>query len=290
MSAPDLSAEAAHERVPEDLVEAGVYPTFARGFEHSIVVLALGHPCWLVPWEGGYRLLVEPAALAAARAQLVCFDRESLHWPPQPIAPDFPARDADFVTPLLWAVAVFAVFVFQGDRPGWVETGALDAQAVFDRGEWWRPATALFLHSNLEHLLSNLLAGVFVISALLSTVGRRRGWILLGLASLAGNIAAAALNYPGPYRSIGASTAIFAAIGLLTGRAIRVVGQSGHPHRWRTMFIPLAAGLTVLGLYGAGGVHVDVFAHLSGFTAGLIVGFAAAASRLRSAAARPPAP
>lgn len=284
MPAPDLSIDAANERVPADLVEAGVYPDFARAFEHSVVVLAMGRPCWLVPFDAGCRLLVEPPALAAAREQLACFDRESLRWPPPPIAEPFPARAAEFVTPLLWAVVVFAAFVLSGDRPGWVEAGALDTGALFDRGEWWRLGTALFLHSDVEHLLSNLLAGVFVFSAMLSTLGRRRGWLLLALASLAGNFAAAALNYPGPYRSIGASTAIFAGLGLLTGRAIRVVLPSAHPHRWRAMFVPLAAGLTVLGLYGAGGLHVDVVAHLTGFAAGLTCGFAAA---LSPAAGRP---
>jgi len=174
---------------------------------------------------------------------------------------------------------VLAIFCEQGFRVGWLDQGAMDAQAVFDRGEWWRLGTALFLHADLAHLLSNLLSGIFVFSAVLSTIGLLRGWLLLAVSSLLGNLAAAAVNYAADYRSIGASTAIFAGLGLLTGRAIRVVVRSSHPHRWRTMFVPLAAGLTVLGLYGAGGVHVDVLAHLTGFAAGLALGFAAGLPR-----------
>lgn len=276
MPAPDLSTEPVSERGPEDLAEAGVYPTVAAGSAHGLVVLAMEQPYWLMPCETGYRLLVEPQIAAAAREQLRRFDRESVGWPPRPVGENAPTHPVEFATPLLWAAAVLAVFCEQGFHSAWLADGAMDAQAVFDRGEWWRPGTALFLHADLAHLLSNLLSGIFVFSAVLSTIGRLRGWTLLALASLLGNLAAAAVNYAAPCRSIGASTAIFAGLGLLTGRAIRVVARSSHPHRWRTMFVPFAAGLTVLGLYGAGGVHVDVLAHLTGFAAGLGLGFAAA--------------
>ena len=155
------------------------------------------------------------------------------------------------------------------------DAGALDAQAVFDRGEWWRPLTALFLHADLGHLVSNELCGIFAFSAVLSTIGLLRGWLLLALSSVTGNLAIAALNYPGAYRSLGASTAIFAGLGLLTGRAIRAVGADNRARRWQSVFAPMAAGVTLLGLFGAGGIHVDVGAHATGFAAGLIWGFAA---------------
>jgi membrane associated rhomboid family serine protease len=276
MPSPDLSSDETSGRVPGDLAEAGVYATAAAGFDHGLVVLAMGQPFWLVPSEAGYRLLVEPAALAAVGGQLTCFDRESLGWPPRGAAEARPARRLELFTPLLWALVVLAVFWGQGVWPGrWEEAGALDAQAVFDRGEWWRLGTALFLHADVGHLVSNLLSGIFVFATVVSTIGRRRGWLLLAFASIAGNLAVAALNYPGPYRSLGASTAIFAGLGLLTGRAIRVLRRPGRPHPWRAMFAPLAAGITLLALFGAGGLQTDVGAHLTGFAAGLVLGFAA---------------
>lgn len=269
------SAEAASERVPGDLVEAGVYRTTAEGFDHGLVVLALGQAFWLVSSGDGFRLLVEPPALASVREQLACFDRESIGWPPRPIAEESP-RKTELLSPLLWSLVILASFRAQSDFTWWTDAGVLDTQAVFDRGEWWRPFTALFLHADAGHLISNALSGVFVFSAVVSTLGRRRGWLLLAFAAVAGNLAAAGLNYPGPYRSLGASTAIFAALGLLTGRAIRIALQADHPHCWRALFVPFAAGLTVLGLFGAGGVEIDVLAHVTGFAAGLALGFAAA--------------
>lgn len=287
MPSPDISAAVSSERVPEDLVEAGVYPTFAAAFEHSVVVLAMGRPCWLYEAENRHRLLVEPQALEAVREQLGCFDRESIGWPPQPVGVSAPRRESEIVTPLLWSLAVLVVFRCQGRWPGWTQAGALDTQAVFDRGEWWRPVTALFLHGDPGHVISNALNGILAFSAVISTLGRRRGWALVAVAAILGNLAVAAINYPGPYRSLGASTAIFAGIGLLTGRAIRLVGRSSHPHRWREMFAPLAAGLTVLGLYGAGGMQIDVGAHATGFIAGVAAGFAAGAPPVNAEAESP---
>ena len=270
---PELPAESAGECVPAELVEAGVFPTSAAGFDHGLVVLAMGHAFWLVPSEGGFRLLVEPPALVAVREQLACFERESAGWPPRPVLVDQPARTAELITPMLWSLALLAAFWMQGERPAWTAAGALDAEAVFDRGEWWRLGTALFLHADTSHVVANALSGILVFSAWLSTAGRLRGWLLLALASVVGNLAAAAMSYPGPYRSLGASTAVFAGLGLLTGRAIRVVQQADHPHRWRAVFGSLGAGLTVLALYGAGGVQVDLAAHLTGFAAGLVAGY-----------------
>jgi rhomboid protease GluP len=275
MPPPNPPGETDGDAVPRDLAEAGTYPTAAAGFDHGLVVLAMGCPYWLLPFGGRYRLLVEPGALEEVRVQLECFDRESIGWPPPP-PPRGPARRTEIATPLLWALAVTAAYCAQGRWPGLLEdSGALDAQAVFDRGEWWRIGTALFLHADVGHLVSNALSGIFAFSAVLSTLGRRRGWLLLALASLTGNLAVAALNYPGPYLSLGASTAIFAALGLLTGRAVRVVRQHRPERSWRPVVAPLAAGIVLLGLFGAGGIHIDVGAHAAGFAAGLAWGFCA---------------
>jgi len=255
----------------EDLALAGTYASSAEGFDHGLVVLAMGLSYWLVRDESGYRLLIEGWAAEPVREQLEKFDRESLRWPPPPLP--LSTRKAEFTTPLLWTLVVLAAFTAQTRWPGQLEAvGAIDRDAIFSRGEWWRLGTALFLHADFGHLVSNLVCGLFVFSAVVSTLGRWRGWLLLFLASVAGNLAATAVHYGADYRSLGASTAIFAGLGLLTGRAMLAALQADHPHRWRNLFMPLAAGAALLGLYGAGGPDVDVLAHLMGFSAGLLLG------------------
>ncbi len=267
MSTPSPTAESALDAPPADLVPAGVYGTFADGSHHGLVVLAMGRPYWLLPAGEEFQLLVEPDVAARAMEQLARFDRESVDWPPRPFMPQPALRKADLFTPALWAWSVTMLFFLQSRWPEAVTRGMLDAIAVIDRFEWWRPFTALFLHVDVAHVVANALGGFLVFTAVVSTLGRLRGWLSLGIAAVVGNLATVALHYPAPYHSLGASTAVFAGVGLLTGGALRR----------RAFFVPLAAGLTVLGLYGAGGAgeHVDVGAHATGFLAGLIAGLIA---------------
>ena len=282
MSLPEPVAPDIDEALPADLVEAGVYATSREGFEHGLVVLALGRPYWLVPVPEGHRLLVEAEVSARVLEQLARYDRESVNWPPRPMIETTTYR-TDVITPLLWALAILAVFQLQGTRPEWAEAGAVDPAAIFDRGEWWRAGTALWLHADGAHVISNALSGILIFTAVVKTLGRLGGWLLVALAALAGNLAAAALAYPGPYHSLGASTAIFSGLGLLTGRMLRVLGRAEHPHRGRAMFVALGSGVIVLALYGAGGARVDLGAHVAGFLAGLALGFVAAIRRREEA-------
>ncbi len=275
MTEPEASAALASDAFPKGSVGAGVYPTHAEAFAHGLVVLAMGEACWVVPAEDGHHLRVEPAALDAVLEQLAHYDRESVGWPPRPAVHRATTRKHSPLSPLLWVLGVFAMFWAQGRWPGLTDATLLDASRVFGHGEWWRTATALWLHADLGHLVSNSVGGLLVFSAVVATFGLRAGWLLLAAASVAGNVTAVMLHHGEPYRSLGASTAVFAGLGLLTGRAVRVMSISGHPHRWRTILVPLAAGFAVLGLLGAGGVNIDVLAHATGFSSGLILGFAA---------------
>lgn len=275
MTEPAAPTPLANEPFPEGSVEVGVYTTYEEGFEHSLVVLAMGETCWLVSTDHGHSLCVEPTVLDAVRRQLACFDRERIGWPPPPFVDDAPRNKYTSLSPLLWVLGVCAVFWAQVDRPGLTEAGLLDARRVFDHGEWWRACTALWLHADVGHLVSNAISGWVVFSAVVATFGLRTGWIMIAAAAIAGNLATLTLHSGDNYRSLGASTAVFAALGLLVGRAVRVMSRTGHPHRWRTLLSPLFAGIIVLGLYGAGGAEVDVLAHAMGFGAGLLFSFSA---------------
>lgn len=275
MTSPEPSASIANDPFPEGSVDAGVYPTHGDGFQHSLVVLAMGEACWLIETADGHHLRVEPAALNAVRQQLECFDRESIGWPPRPVVDVLPARKHAPLSPLLWVLGVLAMFGAQGKRPGLTDAWLLDAGRVFNGGDWWRAGSALWLHGDIGHLVSNAGGGLLVFSAVVMTFGALRGWWWLAVSAFVGNLAAVAMHHGDSYRSLGASTAVFAGLGLLVGRAVRVMARSGRPYRWRALLLPLASGIVVLGLFGAGGVDVDVLAHATGFGAGLVTGCAA---------------
>jgi rhomboid protease GluP len=269
-SAAEITLAAAPES-PADLVAVGDYASAAEADDRGLVILALGLCYWLHPAATGFSLSVERAHEAAVRAQLASYERECTHWPPAPFHAEAPRAPRSGLLIALWALALVGSFWAQERWPAWLEFGALRPAEIFAHGEGWRPFTALFLHGDVGHLLSNAVAGAFVFSAVLGTLGRGRGVLLLTLGAVLGNLFSAALRLGGPYSSIGASTAIFAGLGLLTGRAIKSRVDSA-PDSPRSLFVPLGAGVTVLALYGAGGPHVDLGAHLCGFATGLMLG------------------
>jgi membrane associated rhomboid family serine protease len=148
----------------------------------------------------------------------------------------------------------------------WLALGALDAGV---RREWWRTVTALTLHLDQEHLLGNLLFGVAAGIAAGRLLGPGVAWAsILGAAALANY--AEMLIAPSAHRAVGASTAVFAALGLLSGLAWRQ-RLTLRERRWHAA-APLIAGVCLLTLLGAGSAHVDVLGHALGFLFGVAVG------------------
>jgi membrane associated rhomboid family serine protease len=156
----------------------------------------------------------------------------------------------------------------------WLSAGALKAGAA---REWWRALTALTLHVDQEHLLGNLLFGVAAGIAAGRLLGPGVAWAsILGAAALANY--AEILIAPADHRAVGASTAVFATLGMLSGLAWRQ-RLSVRERRWYR-WAPLIAGICLLTLLGAGSAHVDVLGHALGFLFGLGVGWIYAHARL----------
>jgi membrane associated rhomboid family serine protease len=86
-------------------------------------------------------------------------------------------------------------------------------------------------------------------------------------AGAGGNILNALIRPP-LHTSIGASTAVFAAIGLLAALQQRRGRRSDGLHNWA----PLAGGVMLLTFLGLSGEQTDVLAHVFGFLAGLGLG------------------
>jgi membrane associated rhomboid family serine protease len=155
----------------------------------------------------------------------------------------------------------------------WFERGA--AVAGLMRAEPWRSVTALTLHLDVAHVAGNALATAVLLPAVAQRLGVGVALLLVVLAGAAGNVLAAMTHAPG-HAAVGASTATFAAIGMLG--ALRLCpGSAGARTRWKSWTIP-AASLLLLVLLGAGR-GADVLAHVTGFGSGAVVGLAAAVIR-----------
>jgi rhomboid protease GluP len=228
--------------------------------ERSVVLEAMGiaHEVEPTP-DGRWALRVDDLDAPAADAALRAWEAENL---PRPA----PVDRADYGSSLAGAVVgclLLAAFVLADQRPGWEleARGHADAARML-AGQWWRAATALTLHADLPHVAGNAVA----MALFLGAVARRLGPALatwLGLAAgVAGN-ALTALAAPAGHVSLGASTAVFGALGTLSAL------QVPRRRAWLT----LGVGVALLGLLGTG-ARADLLAHLLGFAAGVAGGLA----------------
>ena len=154
----------------------------------------------------------------------------------------------------------------------WFEHGSADADRIL-LGELWRTVTALTLHANLAHALSNAIGITLFLGALSSILGPGLGSALVLLAGAGGNLANA-LIHGSAHVSVGASTSVFGAVGMLGGLGLARRGRKKVPRR--RAWVPVAAALALLAMLGAGGERVDVLAHLFGFLFGGVLGFLSA--------------
>lgn len=153
----------------------------------------------------------------------------------------------------------------------WREAGVMDAARV-TAGEWWRAFTALTLHGDIAHLVSNSLFGAVFGLFVGRYLGSGLGWLLVLLAGASGNIINAFVQSAG-FRSVGASTATFAALALVGA----FVWQRGYMRGWdwRRRFAPVFGGIALLAYTGFGGGNTDVVAHITGFGCGIVLGLLA---------------
>jgi len=150
----------------------------------------------------------------------------------------------------------------------WLESGSLNG-AIPSTHEWWRVVTALTLHADVGHLISNLVFGVVLGYLASRSLGGGIAWAGILVGAMMGN-ALDALWMPEEQRSIGASTAVFAALGVLSAYAW--VLETASNLRWAKRLGPLIAGVMLLGFLGAGGERTDVVAHVTGFISGCALG------------------
>jgi rhomboid protease GluP len=248
--------------------------------ERALVLQAVGIGSQLA-WDGEHwLLLVDSGNEAAARTQLERYVDENPSRPS--VAPLHPHSDA-WLGSIVYALVLLGVGWAAGRHAGgfsWWEAGALDSGAVVD-GEWWRAVTALTLHVDIAHLVGNIGFGAVFGYLASQLLGPGVAWGSILASAVLANLATAWLA-PRDHVSLGASTAVFAALGLLASFSWRLRGFERM--RWAYRWAPLIAGVALLAFTGAGGERTDVLAHVSGFGMGVLAGAIHAARRRRATA------
>ena len=252
----------------------GVDPSRRVVDEWALVLASQGVRSRIAGTGQGWGLWVAGGEVALAERLLADWAHENR---PAPAPPRHPVWQGQ--APLAAGLLIVSAFLLFHRVTGpasagsdWFERGAATVRIVSD--EPWRAVTALCLHSDAGHALANALAGGLFLSLWLRVLGPGVGALLVLLAGALGNVLNAGLQSVG-HVSVGASTAVFGAVGLLVGAA--ALRREGRPVRRHPAWVVAAAGLALLGMLGTAGERTDLWAHAFGLAAGGVLGAGAAA-------------
>lgn len=241
------------------------FPSRQSCSEYALVLRAVGIDCEIRRLEGAFALVVAAEDASRAHKQLKRYIDENQ---PAPLRSNPRGKVSDgLISAFLFGSTIICVHFLQRHRAfslDWWEAGKSHA-GLIQNGEWWRTLTALGLHMDPLHLVGNVIFGaLFCFLA-----GRLLGWGLacfaIVLTGALGNALNAIVQSPN-HTSIGASTSVFAALGIVAfytwKRRPRVV------NRW----VPLGGGLALLAFLGMKGGRTDIVAHVAGFALGGLFG------------------
>jgi membrane associated rhomboid family serine protease len=255
----------------DDAAWVSVFRSLARRpcEERALVLGAMGLAYRVTEQPDGCHLLVAPEAEVAARQQLRLYEAENprelrTSWPTIAVRRGV-AFAIGFPVVILLAYQLQARYAFGTD---WTRAGAAFAGAIRG-GEWWRTVTPLLLHADVAHVAGNAVFGAFF--AYLAGQYRGSGVAALAtcLAAATGNLLNAWLQAP-EHSSIGASTAVFAALGLV-GASVWQLSRR-HALGWARRLAPAVGAVALLAYTGTGDENTDIVAHLTGFACGAVAG------------------
>jgi rhomboid protease GluP len=188
-------------------------------------------------------------------------------------------KDKPLYTNTSWAIIVCSVmlafFIATGPivkQSVWFRYGVANAQQIF-HGAPYQAVTALTLHADSQHVLGNFLAGTLFLTTVHRRMGAGVGTFVVLASGIAGNTLNAWWHLASGHHSLGASTAVMGAVGVLAATQMVL-----NRHKDKSFFAtwgPIMAGLALLGTFGAS-ANSDLYAHGFGFLAGLGLGTVAA--------------
>ena len=236
----------------------------------SLVLSAVGISHRLSQTPENLFLQVTAENLHAARFQIQAYKSENRNWPPKPVT------STNNFTPLLQPPTLLLIgclaLLYSVTGPWsansfWFSQGAGDADAILQKGEYYRLITALTLHADTVHLLGNCLFGGFLFHFFCRLTGNGLGLFAVLFTSTLANYLNVVLH-GSHHLFVGFSTAVFAIIGMLA-----MVSRKYRTGKRYLHILPFMAGAALLAMIGSSGERTDLGAHLFGLLCGLISGW-----------------
>jgi len=237
--------------------------------DRALVLLAMSIDHEIERGLFGWRLGVPAHEEARAREQLHLWERENHRI--GPLARHAAVQPGAAVTVFAWSAILMLCYVMQTRYMfgiDWVTIGRANVALMY-AGEWWRAATALMLHADVGHVLVNVGFGAVFGGLLAREIGGGLAGCMILFGGIVGNLMNAVVQRAS-HTSIGASTAVFAALGSLS--AWLWLGRRLDQTGWARRSAPLVGAIILLAWLGTGDERTDIVAHLTGFIAGFVPG------------------
>lgn len=152
--------------------------------------------------------------------------------------------------------------------PGdYIRVFGANARRIMD-GEAYRCATALVLHADAAHIVGNMVGIVLFGGAVCTITGSGVGWLMILATGILGNWINA-FAYETSHLSVGASTSVFGAVGILC--VLQAINAVKSGRGWKRTVLVFGAGLALLAFLGTS-ARSDLGAHLFGFFSGVMMG------------------
>lgn len=239
----------------------------------SLVLRARRVPHRVRSLPGGYSVQTPARFARTAVEEILLYHKENVSPHPSIPLPEPEERSRATVAAMLGLCAFFVLTqkpwpLLDSYPQYWRHVGAGDAGLIL-AGQLWRAATALTLHADPAHVVSNAVIGGAFMILLARRVGSGTAWLLVVLAGALGNLLNALAQGPG-HLSVGFSTAVFGAAGALAGlkAASGEGGFGGGGNSGRGWLPPVAAALALVACLGTAGENTDIGAHFFGLLAG----------------------
>lgn len=236
------------------------------------MLAAVGIPSQIIEFDHAFVVQVATGDVAAASTHLTQYELENP--PRRPARADVPPRRFAHAWVGCVAYAAWLIGVAYVISNGLVRLDAFSRGDLYDArvraGQWWRAWTALTLHLSGSHLAGNLFAGLWFGYLAGRQFGVGTAWLLIVVGAGFADLLEALIGPPW-YRSAGASTAVFTALGLMAAHTWWT--RRGTAQSWLRGWIPLGAGVVLLGWLGTAGKHTDIMAHILGFAFGVLFGW-----------------
>ena len=231
--------------------------TEQKANEWSLVLLAMGIPHKINAQKEDSFIEVPSGFLQQAENQINLYEAEisAVILPEKYIDP----VPIPVFTPLI--LYIFHILVYSSSAHTWINSGAAVSSKMIE-GQWWRGITALTLHADICHLLSNIVFGVIAAVSIFRLTGSGLGWFLIITSGFFANMLNA-LIYKAGHSAIGSSTSVFGALGILTAFQVFRKRKRG--------WVPVAGAAALLALLGQA-PNSDLSGHLFGMICGFVIG------------------